>query len=64
MKLSLINLLKYNFKELLDSPERTLKHGELIRKKKFLNNLYKEWYDIFVREIPNLPSGKLIELGS
>lgn len=63
-KLFFINHLKYKFKEPLDSPERTLKHGELIRKKKFLNNLYKDWYNIFLRELPNLPSGKLIELGS
>jgi len=62
--LPLFNFLKYSFKEPLDSPERTLKHGEIISKKKFLNDLYKEWYDIFVQEIPNLPSGKLLELGS
>jgi len=60
----LFNHLKYKFREPLDSPERTLRHGELIVKKKFLNNLYKEWYAIFQQELIKLPKGKLIELGS
>ncbi len=56
--------LKYKTDYELDSPERTLFHRELILKKTFLKRLYLEWYKVFADEIKNLPSGKIIEIGS
>ena len=57
-------MFKYNIPFGLDTPERTVKHREIILNKPFLKNLYKEWYQIFTDEIPLLPEGKLVELGS
>ncbi|MBN1599498.1 MAG: class I SAM-dependent methyltransferase [Bacteroidales bacterium] len=59
-----MSFLKYNFPENLDSPERTLKHKEIIRSKGFLRKLYIDWYKIFQNELKELPPGKVIELGS
>ncbi len=56
--------LKYKIEHPLDSPERTLFHGELIRKKKFLRRLYEEWYGIYRLELDALPEGRIVELGS
>ena len=56
--------LRYNIPYKLDSPERTIYHRELIKKKKFLRRLYEEWYKVFTDELETLPEGKLIELGS
>lgn len=58
------NMRKYTIGHSLDSPERTMVHGEIIRNKKFLRKLYEEWYSIFLSEIKNLPEGLLVELGS
>lgn len=55
---------KYKIEHSLDSPERSVIHGEIIRNKIFLRKLYEEWYSIFLAEIKNLPEGMLIELGS
>lgn len=55
---------KYKIEHSLDSPERTVVHGEIIRNKKFLRKLYEEWYSIFLSEISKLPKGLLVELGS
>jgi SAM-dependent methyltransferase len=57
-------LFKYNIPYPLDSIERTLFHREIIRKKPFLKKLYTEWYRSFTRIIPELPEGKMDELGS
>jgi SAM-dependent methyltransferase len=56
--------IKYNIEYPLDSPERTLYHKEIILHKKFLRNLYKQWYNEFIKEINNLPNDTFIELGS
>jgi len=57
-------MIKYKIEHSLDSPERSMAHGEIIKQKYFLRKLYQEWYSIFTREIKNLPDGQLIELGS
>ncbi|MBN1252140.1 MAG: class I SAM-dependent methyltransferase [Bacteroidales bacterium] len=59
-----MSLLKYNIPFNLDSTERTLFHKSIILRKKFLKNLYIEWYKIFLKSISNLPKGKIIEIGS
>ncbi|MDN5292206.1 MAG: hypothetical protein PWQ06_2445, partial [Anaerophaga sp.] len=55
---------KYQTDHALDSPERTLVHRKILKSKKFLQNLYRQWYSHFLKEIPALPPGKLLELGS
>lgn len=55
---------KYKIEHSLDSPERSVIHGEIIRNKIFLRKLYEEWYSIFLSEINKLPEGLLVELGS
>jgi SAM-dependent methyltransferase len=57
-------MLKYNIDYSLDCPERTLVHRDIIKSKKFLAAIYKQWYSIFLDEIKTLPEGKIIELGS
>lgn len=57
-------LLQYKIPHDLDSPERTLSHQQIIRKKRFLRKLYEEWYKVFTDLKPILPDGKMIELGS
>lgn len=56
--------IKYQIDLPLDSPERTVYHGSLIKSKKFLRKLYEQWYAELLCEIPLLPEGLLIELGS
>lgn len=58
--LSLKEVEQYN----LDDPRRTLAHKEIIKSKKFLNQLYLEWYGEFKQKMQSLPQGHLIELGS
>lgn len=48
----------------IDDPRRTLQHKQIILDKKFLKNLYQEWYAVFVNAAKTLPKGKLVELGS
>jgi SAM-dependent methyltransferase len=48
----------------LDDPHRTLLHREIILSKKFLKNLYIEWYEIFAQTAKTLPHGTIVELGS
>jgi len=48
----------------LDDPLRTVKHREIILSKPFLKRLYTEWYTTIKNNLTNIPSGKLIELGS
>lgn len=59
-----MDFLKYNIPFELDSKERTIFHRQIILHKPFLKRLYKEWYQVFINEIPNLPEGMLVELGS
>ncbi|MFW5761699.1 MAG: class I SAM-dependent methyltransferase [Cyclobacteriaceae bacterium] len=56
--------LKYKFEHDLDSAERTIKHRDIILEKPFLKKLYLEWYQVFMKEIPHLPEGEMVELGS
>ncbi len=53
-----------DWKHDLDSPETTILHGEIVRKKPFLKRLYKEWYALFKKESQSLPEGIRLELGS
>jgi SAM-dependent methyltransferase len=55
---------KYAIDLPLDSPERTMLHKEIIRKKLFVRKLYEQWYTKFLNEIKILPEGLLVELGS
>jgi SAM-dependent methyltransferase len=48
----------------IDSPERTLYHKEILLKKKFMRELYLEWYRFFKKSFEGLPAGKIIEIGS
>lgn len=57
-------MIKYRIDLPLDSPERTMLHGELIRKKRLLRQLYQEWYAVFTKEMKDLPEGILVELGA
>jgi SAM-dependent methyltransferase len=56
--------LKYKFENHIDSPERTLEHRTVIKRKHFLYSLYRDWYQIFKDELVNLPEGKILEIGS
>lgn len=56
--------LKYQIDLPLDSPERSVLHGNLIKSKKFLRKLYEQWYSEYLNEIASLPQGLLLELGS
>lgn len=60
----MFNYYKYNIPYQLDSPERTVFHGKIIREKYFLRKLYFEWYNILTNIKPLLPNGKMIEIGS
>ena len=48
----------------LDSPARTILHGEIIRKKKFLKSIYVEWYNRLSLNSNYSSSGRFIEIGS
>jgi len=48
----------------IDSPERTILHGEVIRSKHFLKRLYIEWYQLLKGAVSYHDDGTYIELGS
>lgn len=48
----------------IDSPERTLYHKTIIQNKKFMKELYVEWYLILNKLISSVPEGKIVEIGS
>lgn len=48
----------------LDDPNTTLEHRNLILKKEFLKRIYTEWYNGFKNYITTLPQGNLLEIGS
>lgn len=60
----ILQLLKEKKEFDLDAIETTLQHREIILNKLFLKKLYEEWYHSFVNKIPELPEGKLLEIGS
>ena len=55
---------KYQFDLPLDDPNRTVQHGEIIRKKRFTRELYTKWYAFFERCWQNCPKGLMVELGA
>lgn len=58
-------MLRYQFTQHLDSPERTVAHGKIIREKLFLRNIYQQWYSYFLTEADSVPQNKhLVEIGS
>ena len=48
----------------IDDPETTLKRSAVIKKKRFLNRLYRSWYEEIVGHIPRRLDGAMLELGS
>jgi len=48
----------------IDSPERTLFHREILLKKRFMRELYTNWYTQFKELLEDLPDGKIVEIGS
>jgi len=56
--------IKYDIASHLDDPETTLKHREIILSKAFLKKIYEKWYADFIHIAKDLPSGKLLEIGS
>lgn len=56
--------IKYDIATHLDDPETTLKHREIILSKAFLKKIYEKWYADFIDIAKQLPSGKLLEIGS
>lgn len=49
---------------LLDSPETSLKHANIVKRKKFLKRLYIELYQELLGSVPRELDGKIVELGS
>lgn len=56
--------MKYQSEFSLDDPRTTLRHREIILEKPFLKNIYIDWYSNFMNIIPELPNGKMLEIGS
>ena len=55
---------KYNINSETDDAKTTLAHRDIIKRKRFLNNLYREWYIESLRRINPSEEGKIIEIGS
>lgn len=47
----------------LDDPRTTLLRKDILRQKRFLHRIYKEWYAALVAEFP-VPTGPVLEVGS
>ena len=47
----------------VDDPNVTFQRREIIRSKRFLNTIYREWYAMQIARIPDLP-GAIVEIGS
>ena len=56
--------MKYSNQYDLDSPQATLFNREIILNKRFLNRLYTEWYDWFIRQAQTCGNGICLEIGS
>jgi SAM-dependent methyltransferase len=48
----------------IDAPETIRRHARLIQKKKFLKQLYGEWYRSILKAIPSDGPGIVVEIGS
>lgn len=64
MKTNILSFLKEKKSNDLDSPSTTLQHRQIILHKLFLKKIYIAWYKSILKEISNLPEGKVIEIGS
>lgn len=62
--MKLLSFLKEKKAADLDSPSTTLQHREIILRKKFLKQLYVDWYTSMLKETEGLPKGKIVEIGS
>ncbi len=62
--MGITSFFKYSFENKLGDDARTNEHREIILRKKFLKNLYKEWYLMFKSRLEGVPEGKFIEIGS
>jgi len=60
----MLEFLKEKKNQSLDTPETTLQHRAIVMRKKILKKLYIDWYNSFVNQLPDLPCGKIIEIGS
>lgn len=47
----------------LDDPEVTLSRREVLRNKKYLREIYNEWYELLIQELPR-DAESILELGS
>jgi SAM-dependent methyltransferase len=54
----------YKFQFDLDDTRRVSEHAAIIQNKIFLNHVYQDWYSVFIKQIPQLPEGKMLEIGS
>ncbi|MBS1653079.1 MAG: class I SAM-dependent methyltransferase [Bacteroidetes bacterium] len=54
---------KYNIAYSLDDPRTTIEHRNIILNKPFLKRVYIRWYNIFLKNIPEI-SGVKLEVGS
>ncbi|MFH1981146.1 MAG: class I SAM-dependent methyltransferase [Pseudomonadota bacterium] len=48
----------------IDDPETTLRRSAVLEKKRFLNRLYRSWYEEIAGHIPRRVNGAVLELGS
>ena len=60
--LKLLSFLKEQKATNLDAPETTLQHREIILRKPFLKKIYLTWYSTFLKALPELPEGKIVEI--
>jgi SAM-dependent methyltransferase len=55
---------KYTIPYPLDDPKTTLAHRNIILNKPFLKRLYRDWYDVFIKESRQVGKGIYLEIGS
>lgn len=55
---------KYDISSDLDSPETSVAHRNIITKKPFLRQVYKDWYSVFIKTAKGVAKGKYLEIGS
>ncbi|MGI6321102.1 MAG: class I SAM-dependent methyltransferase [Bacteroidales bacterium] len=60
--------MKYKFDKELNSAQRSVEHGKIIRSKKFLYKIYISWYNVILKELKSINEDvsqlKIVELGS
>jgi SAM-dependent methyltransferase len=61
-----VSLLRINYSDCsdLNSPERTLRHGQIINNNTFLKKIYEEWYQQIKSYSGYTENGQYVELGS